>query len=105
MPVAPSTTAVSATTSWLSPLPVSTGIRGMYTRGCPGCACTAPRTSCLCEWCSDRAGHTLIFGTADQAGIPTGTAAPSGRAAPNHLAVPKDADTDRDTDTPNDSER
>src|SRR5262245_10424404 len=105
MPVAPSTTAVSATTSWLSLVPVSTGIRGMYTRGCPGCACTAPRTSCLCEWCSDRIGRTLIFGTTDHAGIPNDLVAPCGHAAPNNLAVPKDTDTHRDSDTPDHSDR
>ena len=99
MPAAPSTTAVSATTSWLSLVPVSTGIRGMYTRDCPGCACIAPRTSCLCEWCNDRAGRTLIVGTADHAGIPNDPVAPCGHAAPNNLAVPKDSDTPNHSDT------
>jgi hypothetical protein len=59
MPQAPSSTAIStairrATSSWLSLLQVSTGIRGIYTRGCPGCARTAVRTSSLCESYSDQ---------------------------------------------------
>src|SRR5688500_7533258 len=82
-------------------MPVSSDTRDSYSRGYPGCARTAARTSSLCEWCSDRAGHTLIFGAGDHAGIPKGPVAPRGRAAPDNLAVPTDSDTHRDSERPN----
>jgi hypothetical protein len=93
---APSSAAVSTTTSFRTrdinlalPLQVSTGIRGIYTLGCPGCARTAARTSSPYESCSDRAGYA--FGMADHACISKGPAASRGRAAPDKLAVPKES--------------
>jgi hypothetical protein len=76
----------------------SCGIRDSCSRGCPGCAYTAARTSSLCEWCSDRAIHTLASGAASHADIPHDPAAPRHHADPKNLAVPTDADTPRDSE-------
>jgi hypothetical protein len=72
--------------------PVSSGIRGIGSHGCPRYAHIAARTSCPCEWYSDRAAQIPAFGTTDHTDDAKNPDDPKDPGDPKNPGDPKDID-------------